>query len=129
MYGAVDKVSKTGDTMTGPLDGTSILTAVVVLAYASTITPNAQAGGHFRLTLTGNPTINPLANPGDGQKVTFELIQDSAGSRTVTWAAGYVFGASGAPTLTATALKRDLPGFIYSADLGAWMFAGIQKGF
>lgn len=116
--------------MTGPIDGTSIITAAVVLAYASTITPDASAGGHFRLTLAGNPVIEALVNPADAQKVTFELIQPSSGGPyTVTWGAGYSFGSSAAPALTATAGKRDLIAWLYSASASEWLYAGFQPGF
>jgi hypothetical protein len=118
-----------GGTMTGPIDGTSILTGAVVLTYASTITLDASAGGHFRVTLTGNPAIASPANPADGQKITFELIQDGTGGRTVTWGAAFDFGSATVPVLTVTASKRDLIGWVYSASLAAWMFAGISKGF
>jgi hypothetical protein len=129
IYGAVDKLSLTGGTMTGPLDGTSIVTGVVVLTYAATINLNVSDGGHFRCTLTGNATIASPSDPADGQKITLELIQDATGGRTVSWGAAFDFGTTGAPTPTATASKRDLIGFVYSASASAWLFAGIMQGF
>lgn len=114
----------------GLLAGYAAVTAgVVTLTYSSSITPDASAGNHFRVILTGNPTINVPSNPADGQKITFELIQDATGSRTVTWAAGYDFGGSSAPALTTTASKRDLAGFVYSASAAKWLYAGIMTGF
>jgi hypothetical protein len=133
-YGAVNKVNKTGDTMTGPLDGTSIVTAVVTLVYAATLAIDVSLGGHFRVELTGNTAVAAPASPSDGQKITFELVQDSAGGRTVTWAAVFDFGSTSGvsntpPVLTTSPNRRDLIGFVYSADLGKWMYAGMTSGF
>jgi hypothetical protein len=140
VYGAVSKVSKAGDTMTGQLtveagiSGTEAITAgVVTLAYSPAITPDAQLGGHFRVTLTGNPAINAPTSPADGQKITLEVVQDATGGRTVTWGTGIQFGAAGAPTLSTAAGKRDVLGFLYSAaagsGAGAWLCTGPVTGF
>ena len=137
--GAVSKVSKSGDVMTGPLTveatvtGEQAITAgVVTLTWAATITPAASAGGHFRVTLAGATTISAPSGPTDGQKITFELIQDGTGSRTVTWGSGFQFGSAGTPPLSTAAGKRDLAGFLYSAAAasggGAWLFTGAMFG-
>lgn len=118
-----------GATFTGPLASDEAITSgVVVLAYSSTIAVNAQLGGHFRVTLGGSPTISNPTNPTDGQKITFELIQDSTGSRSVTWGTAYNFGRGSPPTLTTTAGKRDLVGFVYSASESDWLYAGAGIG-
>lgn len=96
--------------------------------YGTTISVNASQADHFRIQLLGNATIATPANPADGQKITFEIVQDSTGGRTVTWGTGYDFGSASPPALTATPVKRDLIGFVYSAGLGAWMFAGQSTG-
>ncbi len=140
VLGAVSKVNRSGDTMTGqltveaPITGTEAVTAgVVTLTWASTLTPDAQDGGHFRVTLAGATTIGALTNPEDGQKVTFELIQDSTGGRTVTWGSGFQFGVAGTPGLSSTPGKRDLAGFVYSAaaasGAGAWLCMGTMLGY
>jgi hypothetical protein len=140
IFGAPDKVSKTGDTMTGPLTveapitGTEAVTAgVVTLAWASTVTPDAALGGHFRCTLAGATTIDAPVSPQDGQKITFELIQDATGGRTVTWGTGFQFGTAGTPALSSAPAKRDLAGFVYSAaansGAGAWLFTGAALGY
>jgi hypothetical protein len=116
--------------MTGPLTNSEAITSgVCVLTCASTVAVNAQLGGHFRLLLTGNPAIASPSNPVDGQKITFELIQDSSGSRVPSWGPAYNFGRLGIPVLTTAPGKRDLAGFVYSADEGCWMFAGMMPGF
>lgn len=116
---------------TSTLSGSQSVTAgVVVLTFGATMAVNASLAGHFRVTLTASTgTISSPTSPTDGQKITFEIIQDGTGSRTVAWGAAFVFGTAGTPTLTTTASKRDLIGFCYSASASAWLFAGSTLGF
>ena len=102
---------------------------VAAFTYASTIPVNAALGDHFRVTLLGNATISSPTGAADGQKITFEIVQDGTGGRMVTWGALFDFGSSDLPVLTPTPFKRDLIGFVYSADLGKWMFAGQTRSF
>lgn len=107
----------------------SVTSGVAALTFSSTLAVNAAAGNHFRVTMTANMTVSAPTNPVDGQKITFELIQDGTGSRTVTWNAAFDFGTTGAPTLTTTASKRDVVGFVYSGSLSKWLCAGSALGF
>lgn len=59
----------------------------------------------------GNITI-ALSNATVGQYFQVELTQDSTGSRTVTWFSTIRWAGGSAPTLTTTANKRDVFGFI-----------------
>jgi hypothetical protein len=68
-------------------------------------------------------------NPVDGQRIDFMLAQDGTGSRTIAWNAAYDFGTAGAPTLTTTASKMDVTGFIYRAASSKWACAGTAFGF
>lgn len=106
----------------------AIKPAVDVITFNASITIDATLGNHHRIPLNGNTTLNAPTGPSDGEKITLELIQDATGSRTVTWNAVFDFGASGAPTLTTTANKRDLVGFIYSSSASKWLYAGSQLG-
>ncbi len=127
-FGAVHRVSRDGDTMSGPLVNTRSITAgVAVLKDAAVIAVDASAGLHFRVTLGGDRTLGNPVNATDGQKITFELIQDSTGSRTL--ALGSAYAVTSLPSLTSTAGKRDFLGFIYSATTGLWYPAGLAEGF
>jgi hypothetical protein len=139
VFGAPDKVSKTGDTMSGqltveaPITGTEAVTAgVVTIPWASTVTIGAALGGHFRVTLAGATTFD-ASTPADGQKITLELIQDATGGRTATWSSAFQFGVAGTPALSSAPGKRDLIGFVYSAaansGAGAWLFTGAGLGY
>ena len=103
--------------------------AVVALTDASTIAVNAALGNDFRVTITANRTMGSPSNPVDGQRIDFQVTQDGTGSRTITWNSVYDFGTDGAPTLTTTASKTDLIGFIYNAALTKWLCAGWKLGF
>lgn len=115
---------------TGTLGGSQSVTAgVAVLTFGTTITVNASLAGHFRVTLTASTgTIANPTSPTDGQKITFEIIQDATGGRSVAWGTAFDFGTAGTPPLTATANKRDLIGFCYSSSASAWLYAGASAG-
>ena len=86
--------------------------AVVTLADAATIAVDASLGNDFRVTIAGNRTMGNPANPADGQKITFQITQGSAGSSTITWGSAYSFATSlPQPTLSTTAGQTDLLGF------------------
>lgn len=103
--------------------------AVVTLTFGATISVNAASGNDFRLTLTASTgTIANPSSPVDGQRIDFQIAQDGTGSRTVAWGTAYDFGASGAPTLSTTASKVDIIGFVYNASLTKWIYLGSVLG-
>jgi hypothetical protein len=55
--------------------------------FASSLTINWNSGNNRKLTLTGNVTTLTLSNPQSGARYKIEVIQDSTGSRTITWPA------------------------------------------
>lgn len=115
--------------LTGTLTG-YIAPAVVTLTGASTVSVNAASGNDFRLTLTASTwTMGAPSNAVDGQRIDFQLAQDGTGSRTIAWNAIYSFGTAGTPTLTTTASKTDVIGFIYNAAKTKWLCAGVALGF
>ena len=86
-------------------DGTS---AVHLLTYGATITPDLAAYKDFELTLTGSPTIANPANATSGMTFVLELIQDGTGGRTVTWGSAYKFPGGIAPVLSVAAGAVDM---------------------
>lgn len=87
----------------------------ILLVDMSTIPVDATMGNHFYVTLGGNRTLSNPTGAAPGQKITFELIQDGTGSRTITFDSKFVFGTTIASiTLTTTPSKRDFVGVIYS---------------
>lgn len=119
----------TGAAFTGEVTATEgIAGGVVTLTYSSSVAITASAGGHFRVTLTGNASMGISSPLKDGQKITLEVIQGTGGGYTLTWSDSFDFGAAGTPVLSTAAGKRDLIGFCWSSPLGQWMFAGISQG-
>ena len=127
--------SGTNYTITFPaITGTVALTApfIATPSYAATLVLDLSTipnGGIFRVTLTGNITLQ-LSNGTDGQKFVLELIQDGTGSRLVTLDGTYFkFGTDiTAFTATTTASKKDRIGCIAYGATTADVVA-VVKGF
>ena len=81
-------------------------------AGAATATLDCSLADRHLITMpAGNITI-ALSNVTVGQYVQVEITQDGGGSRTVTWFTTIKWAGGVAPTLTTTASKRDVLGFI-----------------
>jgi hypothetical protein len=87
---------------------------------AATITFGLATSLHT-VTLGDNRTL-ALASETIGQTFVIRLVQDATGSRTVTWFSTIKWPGGVAPTLTTTANKTDVFGFIVTS-------AGNYDGF
>ena len=95
----------------------------------STVTFDLNDSNTHRVTLGGNRTL-AITNVSYGQKFTTRLTQDGTGSRTVTWFNDIHWAEGGtAPTLTTTAHKSDLFGFLCTAVSGSAAQSGDFDGF
>ena len=103
----------TGVTMTNPVISQTNPSAQTYAPSASgTATLDISLGNEHRITMpAGNITI-ALSNDTNAQKFIVSILQDSGGSRTVTWFSTIRWAGGSAPTLTPTANKRDAFGFI-----------------
>lgn len=81
----------------------------------ATITFNLATSNIHSVTLGGNRTL-ALSNAHVGQCFMLRLLQDGTGSRTVTWFSTIKWAGGAAPTLTTTANKADLIGFIVTSS-------------
>ena len=79
----------------------------------------------FRHTLNANLTIANPSNARSGMVITFHLIQDATGSRTVAWGTLYNFVGGTAPSLSTAAAAIDVIAFQYDSTSVAWRQAGI----
>ena len=95
------------------------------LTDGSTIDWNAATQDVCKVTLAGNRTLNAPTNPTTGQFITILVIQDSTGSRTLTWNAVFEFASDTAPTLTTTASLGDLFTFRYNGS--KWLEVGRNQ--
>ena len=92
---------------------------------AGTDTLDLSTGNEFRITMpAGNITI-AISNETDGQKFIISILQDGTGSREVTWMGTVKWAGGSAPTLTTTADKRDIFGFVVT---GADQYDGVIVG-
>lgn len=104
--------------------------ASVTLTDAATIATDAGLGSYFRVTLAGNRTLGAPTNLSDGQIITWELIQDATGSRTITLNGIFALGTTvGSVTLTTTASKRDFLTGIYNSTTTKIYCTQFVKGY
>lgn len=103
----------TTPTITKPvLNATNPTAQTYAPSAAATATLDLSLANEHRITMpAGNITI-ALSNDTNGQKFIVSILQDSGGSRTVTWFTTIRWAGGSAPTLTTTASKRDVFGFI-----------------
>jgi hypothetical protein len=106
--GKVHNITGTYDDITADSDG-------------ATITFNMATSNVHSVTLGGNRTL-AVSNVSAGQRFMLRLLQDGTGSRTVTWFTTIKWAGGSAPTLTTTASKADLVGFLCTS-------AGNYDGF
>ncbi len=103
-----------GDTVhiTGITSGVTINTIQVYTPSASgTATLDLSKGNIHHITMpAGNITI-AISNGTVGQCFIIRILQDSVGSRTVTWFTTIKWAGGTPPTLTTTASKADTVGF------------------
>jgi hypothetical protein len=105
-------------TFTGTVTTARVVQTPVTVTYAATTTIDGTLGNHFRITLTGNLTLNLPTGLADGQRILVELVQDATGGRTLTLGSGWNVTTSitGAITLTTTASTRSYLGGVYRSS-------------
>jgi hypothetical protein len=84
---------------------------MITATDGATVTFDLATGNIQTVTLAGNRTL-ALSNPSTGQCFVLRLVQDGTGSRTVTWFSTIKWPGAVTPTLTTTAAKTDVFGFI-----------------
>jgi hypothetical protein len=92
------------------------------LTDGATINWNAETQDVCKVTLGGNRTLAAPTNGTTGQFISILVIQDSTGSRTLTWNAVYEFASDTAPTLTTTANLGDV--FVFRYNGTKWIEVG-----
>jgi len=80
---------------------------VATLTDGATITPDFGDNQNFTVTLAGNRTLANPSNKVVGQTGSIFIVQDSTGSRTLSYGTDYEFAGGTAPTLTTTASAVD----------------------
>ena len=103
----------------------------VIAASTATTTVNFKRFQGFRMTLSLNTTVAITDEPDLTTKIhgiiyRFEIIQNGTGNFTVTWPASVVWPGGVAPTITATANKRDFIQLTF--DRGSTKYYGLVVG-
>lgn len=97
------------------------------LTDGATIDWNGNTNGQVAaVTIAGNRTMNAPTNIQQYALYVLRVTQDATGSRTLAWNAAFKFGTAGAPTLTTTASKTDILGFVGGAS-NTLEYTGIRK--
>lgn len=91
-----------GQTITGGTRG-----AITTLTSATTITPDFDDNVNFQVTLATNATLANPSNLTPGQSGIIHIIQDSTGSRTLSFGSYFKFPGGTAPTLSTAAGSTD----------------------
>ena len=92
------------------------------LTSASTITWNVASGAVADLTLGHNVTLN-ISGGVDGDTAMLRCLQDTTGSRTLTFHSSIQRGGRDAPTLNTGAGKRDY--LLFTRVGTTWIYLGI----
>ena len=93
----------------------SAAATINVLVDGATITPifgGNSGNNNFTVTLAGNRVVANPVNPIAGQSGTIYIVQDSTGSRTLSWGNLWRFQGNTAPTLSTSANSVDM--LVYS---------------
>lgn len=96
----------------------------IALAYAASLTPDAALANAFKVTATGNLTLNPPANGVDGFMMIVSVLA-SGGTRTVTIAAGIQLTTGQSSPVSIASGKVGYFGLRYSALSGNWSLLAL----
>jgi hypothetical protein len=113
----------TGNTDIANLNLVKFQETVVTANATGTITPNLATGSIFNYTLTGNITLNSLANAVSGSSATILLKQDATGGRTLT---STMLFSGNVRTLSTTANAQDI---LSVTLIGSTYYAALTKGY
>ena len=86
----------------------------------STVTFNLSNASQHKVVLGGNRTLAVSNSAGAGEKFIVRLVQDSTGSRTVTWFSNIYWPGGIEPELSTGASDEDAFGFICISS-GNWL--------
>lgn len=103
---------------------------IVSLTDAATVATDSTLGTTFKVTLGGNRTLGNPTTPRDGQRYTWEVIQDATGNRTLAFDTKFAFGTEiTGVTLTTNASKRDFITAVYDSTADKFYVVGAVRGY
>ena len=110
--GAIGSTVQGYDADTAKTDVAQTFTAgqrgeITTLTSGATVTPDFADSNNFTLTLGTNVTLANPSNLTAGQSGSIFLVQDSTGSRTISFGSYWDFAGGTAPTLSTAASTVD----------------------
>lgn len=124
----------TTEKQTKIFDGSNIKSSLAILIEideSNNANINVNTGSHFRFTMTDDVGII-LTGGQDGQKIVIEVLQDAAGSHTLTWSSNVRYSTD-IPTESfipsAVGGEKSYFGLIYNAADGVFDAVAVTKGF
>jgi hypothetical protein len=99
--------------------------AFVTLTDAATIATDCATGRNFTVEIDDSRNMGAPTNVKVGQVYTYEIVQGTGGSRTITWNAVFKFG-DGTATLSTSEGDKDLVSFL-AVSSTRFVFLGIRK--
>jgi hypothetical protein len=122
--------SRTNVTLSQNPFSNAVSTTVVDLVDGATISTDASLGNHFRVTLTADRDLENPTNATDGQKIIFEIIQDSTGSRILNLDTKFAFGSDITSIVLSTSPDlRDFVGCLYNQSTDKFYIIAFVKGY
>ena len=121
--GTLGNLSVSGNANIAGLNLVKYQETVNTASVSGTITPDAASATVFNLTLTGNITLNSLANAVSGTTVTLLLKQDGTGNRLLTSNMKF---AGNVKTLSTAANAEDI---LCITLIGSTYYAALTKGY
>ena len=100
---------------------------ITTLTDAASIAVDFALGNNFLVTIGGNRTLAAPTNAVAGQTGQIYVIQDSTGSRTLSYNSAYQFVSGAAPTLSTGAADVDI--LVYSTRSASTIDAALLKNF
>ena len=100
---------------------------ITTLTDAASIAVDFALGNNFLVTIGGNRTLAAPSNAVAGQTGQIYVIQDSTGSRTLSYNSVYQFVSGAAPTLSTGAADVDI--LVYSTRSASTIDAALLKNF
>lgn len=82
-----------------------------ILTDGATVNWNMDSGASAQITLAGNRTMAAPTNLRAGASYLLLIIQDSTGSRTITWNSVFKWAGGTVPVLSTTANAKDIISF------------------
>jgi hypothetical protein len=116
------------------LDSPNVYKPKVTSYSGSFVTPNVSVADVAIITLTNgaNTQVNmPIFNTpdvaGEGRKIILKVRQPAVGTGTISFDSSFTFPGGTAPTMTATAAKTDIFGYMFDQASNKWQLIAMTK--